>query len=346
MRYTTLGTTGTKVSKVCLGTMNFGVTTDEKESHRIMNRAVELGINFFDTADFYGNPAGQGITETIIGNWFEKDQKRDEIVLATKCYATMGKMGVNDRGLSAYHIRRACDESLKRLKTDHIDLYLMHHYDRGFRYLPEMSNIGRTEEEPFELNIQGTLAPSFEEILEAMERLKLQDKITYLGSANFPAWAIAHFNGLARERHMTGTVMEQDVYNLGNRHIEAEVLPACRELGVGVMTYSPLDGGKLTGYENLKHRKRFDEKAVMPIKEKLLAYDKVCNELGEKPSDVAVAWILNHKVVNSVILGPGTVEQLESSMKALEIVLPDDCLKKLDEIWTGPNGEAPECYAW
>ncbi len=346
MIYTTLGTTGTKISKFCLGTMNFGNATDEKESHRIMSRAVELGINFFDTADFYGNPPGQGITETIVGNWLEAEKKRDEIVLATKCYGTMGKMGINDRGLSAYHIRRECDASLKRLKTDHIDLYIMHHYDRGIRPLGELRGIGRTEEYPCEVNVQGKIAPSFEEILEAMERLKVQDKITYIGSSNFPAWAIAHFNGIAKLRNMTGTVMEQDGYNLNKRQIETEVLPACRELGVGMMTYAPLDAGKLAGYAEVKQRKRFREENILPLKEKLLAFDKVCMELGERPSDVAVAWILRKRVVNSVILGPRTVEQLEDSIHALDLVLPDDFMEKLDEIWPGPGGEAPECYAW
>lgn len=346
MKYTTLGRTGAKVSKVCLGTMNFGAATDEKECFRIMNRAVELGIQFFDTADFYGDPAGRGITETIIGKWFEGEKKRDEVFLATKCYASTGKMGPNDHGLSACHIRKACDESLQRLKTDHIDLYFMHHYDRGYRSVTELHNIGAEKEADFECNIYGSLAPSFEETLEAMDRLKMQDKITYIGSANFPAWAIAHFNGLSRLNHMSGTVVDQEIYNLSNRALEAEVIPACRELGVGLMTYSPLAGGILAGYNKIKERKRFAENDVLHLRDKLQAYDQLCAELGENPSDVAVAWILNNKIVTSVILGPRTVEQLEDCVKALEIKLPEDFLKKLDEIWSGPAGEAPECYAW
>ena len=338
-----MGTTGTKVSKLCLGTMNFGTVTDEKESHRIMNRALELGINFFDTADFYGAPAGQGVAESIIGNWLETEKKRDEIVLATKCYGVVGKRGINDRGLSAYHIRKACDASLKRLKTDHIDLYIMHHYDRGVRTPLELGN---REDYACDANVHGGFAPSFDEILEAMERLKLQDKITYIGSSNFPAWAIAHFNGIARFRNMTGTVMEQDGYSLISRHIETEVLPACRELGVGMMVYSPLAGGKLGGYEKLKERVRFKENDILPIKEKLIAYDRLCHDLGQKPSDVALAWILGNRVVSSVILGPRTVEQLEDSMRAIEIDLPQDFLHELDQLWQGPGGEAPEYYAW
>ena len=346
MRYTTLGTTGTKISKLCLGTMNFGSATDEKESFRIMNRALELGINFFDTADFYGNPPGQGLTETIIGNWFEKENKRDEIVLATKLYGASGKLGINDRGLSAYYIRKACEASLKRLKTDHIDLYIMHHYDRGHRSVQELSNIGRTEEFSCEPNVRGNIAPTFDEILEAMERLKNQDKITYLGSSNFPAWAIAHFNGLARLRNMTGTVMEQDGYSLKNRHIEPEVIPCCRELGVGMMTYSPLAGGLLAGYGELKKRVRFNEGSILDERDRLIAYDKLCCELGEKPADVALAWNLSNKVVSTVIIGPRTVEQLEDSIRALDIVLPEDFLKELDKLFEGVGGEAPEYYSW
>jgi len=346
MKYTMLGTTGTKISKLCLGTMNFGSATDEKESFHIMNKALEWGINFFDTADFYGTPPGQGITETIIGKWFEAEKKRDEIVLATKCYGATGKLGINDRGLSAYYVRKACDASLKRLKTDHIDLYIMHHYDRGYRSIQELGNIGRTEEFPCEPGIKGSLGPSFDEILESMERLKLQDKITYLGSSNFPAWAIAHFNGIARFRNMTGSVMEQDGYSLLNRAIESEVLPACRELGVGMMVYSPLGGGKLAGYESLKQRVRFNEEAILPIKENLIAYDKLCHDLGERPADVALAWLLNNRVVSTVILGPRTVEHLEDSLRALNVNLPEDFLAELDKIFPGPGGEAPEYYSW
>jgi len=340
MKYTTMGRTGVKVSKLCLGTMNFGSKTDEKESHRIMSRALELGINFFDTADYYGNPAGQGITESIIGNWFENEKKRDRIVLATKLYGPMGRRDVNERGLCGYHIRRACNDSLKRLRTDHIDLYIMHHYDRGYHSLAEQ-NDGNLEP-----NIYGSLAPSFEETLEFMERLKIQDKISYIGSSNFPAWAIAHFNAIAREHMMTGTVMNQEGYSLLSRSIETEVIPACRELGVGLMIYSPLAGGLLSGYAEMKNKERFKESAAALIKDKLIAYDTLCRELGKRPSDVAIAWILNNKAVNSVIIGPRTIEQLDDIMRAQELVLPEDFLKRLNEIWPGPSGEAPECYAW
>ena len=344
MKYTTLGTAGVKVSKLTLGTMNFGWLTEEKEAFEIMDKALEFGINFFDVADFYGAPAGKGITEEIVGRWFEKGDRRDRVVLTTKCYATVGDMGVNDRGLSLYHIRRACEDSLRRLKTDHIDVYMMHHYDRGFRHLPELSNIGRSSEDDLVTGYNNSLAPSFEEILDAMERLQNNDKISYIGSANYPAWAIAHFNGLAKHRNNRGIAIEQSLYNLNSRAIESEVVPACRELGVGLMTYSPLAGGILSGYN--KDKSRYNEESMKPYKEKLEAYEKLCNELGERVADVSLAFVLNNKVVTSVILGPRTLRQLEDSLHAVDIVLPSDFINEVDKIWQGPRGEAPECYAW
>ena len=346
MKYTTLGTAGVKVSKLCLGTMNFGWLTSEKDSFEIMDKALERGINFFDVADFYGTPAGKGVTEEILGNWFELGDRRDRTVLITKSYATMGNMGVNDRGLSAYHIRRACNDSLKRLKTDHIDVYMMHHYDKGFRGLPELGNVNRTCEDDFVVGHHNSLAPSFEEILDAMEKLQAQDKITYIGSANFPAWAIAHFNGIARNRNNRGIVVEQSMYNLNVRALESEVIPACRELGVGLMTYSPLAGGLLAGIENMDADGRFNDEYIKPYMEKLTAYEKLCKELGEKPADVSLAWLLHNPIVTSVMLGPRTVEHFESSLRAIDIVLPQDFMKAMDKIWVGPNGEAPANYAW
>lgn len=346
MKYTTLGTSGVKVSKACLGTMNFGAVTNEKDSNIIMDKALERGINFFDVADFYGSPAGKGITEEIVGNWFELGNRRESVVLTTKCYASMGNMKVNDRGLSAYHIRRACDDSLKRLKTDHIDVYMMHHYDRGFRYLPELSNISRTEEEKLVPNYNKSLAPSFDEIIDAMERLQYNDKITYIGSANYPAWAIAHFNGIAKKRNNKGIVVEQSLYNLSARAIESELIPACREIGVGLMTYSPLAGGLLSGVKLNDKEGRFNSEFKKPYIDRLMAYEKLCKEFGEKPADVSVAWVLNNEIVTSVILGPRTVEQLENSLYALDLKLPQDLINEIDKIWIGPKGEAPECYAW
>ncbi len=347
MKYTTLGTAGAKVSKLCLGTMNFGSSTDKQESFSIMDFAIENGINFFDTADFYGTPAGKGITEEIVGEWFKTSGNRDRTVLVTKAYATMGRMEINDRGNSAYHLRRACNDSLKRLQTDHIDVYMLHHYDRGFRFSAELANIGQTEEFDLVPSRSGSLAPTFDETLEALERLKQQDKITYIGTANFPAWGIAHFNGVAKLKGMSGTAVEQCCYNLNTRNAEIEILPACRELGVGVMNYSPLAGGVLGGFKAATKRSRFDPNSLDPkLIEKMKNLDKLCEEIGENPSDVALAWCLNNPDITSVILGPRTKVQLENSLRAVDIALPIDFTQKLDEIFKGPGKEAPEYYAW
>ncbi len=346
MKYTTLGKAGVKVSKLCLGTMNFGAATDKDESFKIMSAAIDSGINFFDTADFYGTPAGKGITEEIVGEWFHSTGNRDRIVLVTKAYATMGNMEINDRGNSAYHLRRACNDSLKRLQTDHIDVFMLHHYDRGFRFPAELGNIGK-DEFALETPLNGSLAPSFEETLDEMQRLRYEGKITYIGTANFPAWGIAHFNGVAKHKNMPGTTVEQCCYNLNTRNCEIELLPACRELGVGVMNYSPLAGGVLGGYKAAVSRSRFKpENLGTDLIDKMKKYDTLCEEIGESPADVALAWCLHNPVITSVIIGPKNTQQLSTAIKAAEIKLTTDFMAKLDEIWTGPGSEAPEYYAW
>ncbi|HHH41497.1 MAG TPA: aldo/keto reductase [Chloroflexi bacterium] len=323
MEYTRLGRTGLKVSRLCLGTMNFGPETSEADSFAIMDRALELGINFFDTANVYGWRRGEGVTEQIIGRWLAQGGgRREQIVLATKVYGAMGD-GPNDRGLSAYHIRRACEESLRRLQTDHIDLYQMHHVDR---------------ETPWE------------EIWQAMEQLVREGKVLYVGSSNFAGWHIAQAQCAAAERHFMGLVSEQSLYNLSARTIELEVIPACRAYGLGVLPWSPLAGGMLAGAlrkvkEGRRASKRVRE-AVERHRPQLEAYESLCRELGERPADVALAWLLHNPDVTAPIIGPRTLEQLESSMRALEIRLSDEVLARLDEIWPGPGGEAPEAYAW
>lgn len=326
MKYTHLGRTGLKVSRLALGAMNFGYLTDEKEAFNIMDAAVDNGINLFDTADIYGTrqypeiPKGSGISEEFIGNWIKNSGKRDRIVLATKLYQPMD-YGVNDRHLSAYHIRRACEASLKRLKTDHIDLYQMHHIDRG---------------------------TPWDEIWEAMEVLITQGKISYVGSSNFAGWHIATAQGKAVERHMLGLVSEQDIYNLRNRAIETEVIPACRYHGLGLILWSPLDGGLLAGsLDKFERGRRADlENVVAEHHDQLVAYETLCKELNEKPADVALAWCLNNPVVSAPIIGPRTKAQLEANLKAVDISLSKETLDKLDKIWPGPKGEAPEAYAW
>jgi aryl-alcohol dehydrogenase-like predicted oxidoreductase len=323
MEYTNLGRTGVKVSRLCLGTMNFGPHTDEATSFFIMDTALENGINFFDTANVYGWKTGEGITEQIIGRWFAQGgRRREQVVLATKVYGKMGE-NPNERRLSAVNIRRACEESLKRLQTDHIDIYQMHHVDR---------------ETPWE------------EIWQAMELLVAQGKIIYVGSSNFAGWHIAQAQCFARERHFMGLVSEQSLYNLNDRMIELEVIPTCRAYGLGLIPYSPLAGGLLAGaLEKEAQGRRSSErmqKEMEKHRSKLRTYESFCRELGEDPAYVALGWLLHNPVVTAPIIGPRTLEQLTESLKSLEIAFSDENLFRLNEIWPGPGGEAPEAYAW
>ena len=323
MELTRLGRTGLKVSRICLGTMNFGPETEEPEAHRIMDRAVESGINFFDTANVYGWGENKGKTETIIGRWLAQGgARRDRVVLATKVYAPMHDYPNGGR-LSAFHIRRACEDSLRRLQTDRIDLYQMHHVDRD---------------------------TPWEEIWQAMELLVQQGKVLYVGSSNFAAWNIVQANEAAARRNFLGLVSEQSLYNLAARTVELEVLPACRAYGVGVIPWSPLAGGLLGGaLAKAKEGRRAAERiqrAIEKHRPALERYEKLCAEIGEKPANVGVAWLLRRPGVTAPIVGPRTMEQLEDALHAEGLKLTDDVAKKLDEVWPGPGGQAPEAYAW
>jgi len=329
MDYAHLGRTGLKVSRIALGTMNFGELTDEMTSFAIMDEALEAGINFFDTADVYGGPQspdmakGFGTSEEIIGNWLAQDSaRRERIVLATKVYQPMGT-GPNDKYLSAYHLRRACEASLKRLKTDHIDLYQMHHIDR---------------------------ATPWEEIWQAMEQLIREGKITYVGSSNFAGWDIATAQMTAASRHMLGLASEQSLYNLTQRTTELEVIPALRHFDIGLIPWSPIGMGLLGGVlGKISEGRRATPGLQAQIEKKrpqLEAYEAFCRELGETPADVALAWLLHNPVVSAVISGPRTVDQLRQNLKAPSLSLSSETLTKLDGIWPGPGGEAPMAYAW
>lgn len=328
MQYAHLGRTGLKVSRLELGTLNFGEITDESTSFRIMDEALEAGINFFDTADVYGGPQspdmekGFGISEEIVGRWLAQGGRRDHIVLATKVYQPMDT-GPNDRRLSAYHIRRACEASLRRLKTDHIDLYQMHHVDR---------------ETPWE------------EIWQAMEQLIREGKITYVGSSNFAGWDIAAAQCSAASRNLLGLASEQSLYNLAQRTVELEMIPALRHFGLGLIPWSPVGKGLLSGAlkeadEGRRASPRI-RRQVDKLRPQLEAYEALCAELGEEPGVVALAWLLHNPVVTATISGPRTVEQLRQNLKAPSISLSEETLVKLDEIWPGPGGEAPKAYAW
>jgi aryl-alcohol dehydrogenase-like predicted oxidoreductase len=318
-----LGAAGVRVSRLCLGTMNFGKILNEADSHAILDRSVDLGVNFIDTADVYGGVKQRGRAEEYIGSWWGSgSSRRDSVVLATKVFGPMGT-GPNDRGLSAAHIRQACEASLRRLRTDHIDLYQMHHVDRTV---------------------------SWEEIWEAMGRLVEEGKVVYVGSSNFAALHIARCQSVAARRNMLGLVSEQSLYNFVHREVELEVLPACREFGMAVLAWSPLAGGILGGTvgDGDTHRRREKDSVALLERhgERVKAYESLCREIGHVAAIVALAWFLHRPGTVIPILGPRTVAQFAQSLDALEVRLSDDVLRRLDEIWPGPGGEAPEAYAW
>lgn len=320
MQYTNLGRTGLKVSRLCLGTMNFGPRTTETDSYAIMDRALELGMNFWDTANVYGGKKGEGITEQIIGRYFAQGGgRREKVVLATKVYGDMGEWPNTSR-LSALHIRRACEDSLRRLQTDYLDLYQMHHVWRD--------------------------AP-WEEIWQAMELLVQQGKVLYIGSSNFAGWHIVKANEAAKRRNFLGLVSEQSLYNLNSRTVERDLLPACEDYGLGVIPWSPLAGGLLGGVlgDIDEGSRRAGIKLDDAARVKIQKWESLCAELGEFPADVALAWLLHQKAVTAPIIGPRTIAQLDGSLRALEIQLSEETLKKLDEIFPG-HRPSPEGYAW
>jgi NDP-hexose C3-ketoreductase / dTDP-4-oxo-2-deoxy-alpha-D-pentos-2-ene 2,3-reductase len=326
MEYAQLGRSGLRVSRLCLGTLNFGLETDEPESHRVMDRAHDAGINFFDTSDVYGSKdwRGDGASERIIGRWFAQGGgRRDRTVLSTKVYMPSSDWP-NDGGLSALHIRRACEASLSRLQTDYIDVYHMHHVDR------------RTP---------------WDEIWEAMSVLRSQGKIVYVGSSNFAGWQIATAQGVARECHFPGLVSEQSIYNLLTRDIEREVIPAAQHHGIGVLAWSPLHRGLLGGVLGLVRggkalaAARFLEAHLENHRHQLERYEALCGEMGAEPSQVALAWLLSRPGLTAPVVGPASVDQLAGAVKATDLQLTDDVLAQLDAIFPGYK-TAPEDYAW
>jgi NDP-hexose 2,3-enoyl reductase len=328
MEYTNLGRTGLKVSRLCLGTMNFGPKTTEPDSFAIMDRALDHKINFFDTANVYGWKLGEGVTEQIIGRWFAQGGgRRDKVVLATKVYGRMGEWP-NDQGLSARHIVRACEESLRRLQTDWIDLYQMHHVSR---------------------------TTPWEEIWQAMELLVAQGKVLYVGSSNFAGWHLAMAQESANRRDFLGLVSEQCIYNLMTRHVELEVIPAAQHYGIGIIPWSPLHGGLLSGalrklQEGTAARAAEGRSAdtLAEHREAIEEYEKLCAELGQDPANVALAWLLSRPGVTAPIIGPRTADQLDRSLAALDIQLNEATLARLDKLFPpiGEGGPGPEAWAW
>lgn len=323
MDHVHLGRSGLLVSRLVLGTMNFGPVTPEEEAHQVLDRALDLGVNVVDTANVYGWGENKGRTEEIIGAWFAQGGgRRDRTVLATKLYGAMSDWP-NDTYLSARNIRHACDASLRRLRTDHVDLYQMHHVDRS---------------------------TPWDEIWQAMETLVTQGKVIYVGSSNFAGWHLAQAQETARARRFTGLVSEQSLYNLAERRLELEVLPAARAYGLGLIAWSPLHGGVLGGVLAKEHRGRSATGRAADYlashREQVQAYEALCTELGAPPAQVALAWLLHQPGVTAPIVGPRTVGQLDDAVGALDVALDAEALARLDELFPGPGGPAPEAYAW
>jgi aryl-alcohol dehydrogenase-like predicted oxidoreductase len=331
MQYTKLGRSNMTVSKICLGTMHFGGMTPEDESFRIMDKALEMGINFWDTANVYGRSVYCGTTEEIIGRWFQQGNgRRDQVVLATKVYGNMTDNPApnEEQGISAVKVRKHAADSLRRLQTDHIDLYQIHHIDRRI---------------------------SMEEFWGTFDRLINKGDVLYMGTSNFPGWGLAKYQMYAWQHGMTGFVSEQCQYNLLSRYPELEVIPAAREFGIGLIPYMPLAGGLLTGKKQSGGNRTEQVESEYGLRlgsEQFEAFSAFCQSLGEPEHVVAVAWVLSNPAVSSAIVGPRTVAHLDGLDRAAELVLEAEHLAKLDEIFDInrgrplKKGEAPEAFAW
>ncbi|NJQ08500.1 aldo/keto reductase [Streptomyces lonarensis] len=328
MEYTQLGRTGLKVSRLVLGTMNFGVHTEEADSHDVMDAALDAGINFFDTANVYGWGENKGRTEEILGTWFARGGgRRERTVLATKCYGSMqlddAPVWPNNDKLSALNIRQAVDASLKRLQTDHIDLFQFHHVDR---------------------------ATPWEEIWQAVDVLVQQGKILYVGSSNHAGWNIAQANETAARRGSLGLVSEQCLYNLTERRAEMEVIPAANAYGLGVIPWSPLGSGLLGGVLRKEREGSAGARSARALensalRDKIQAYEDLLDKHGLEPGEVALAWLLTRPGVTGPIVGPRVADHLDSALRAVELKLSEELLAGLDEIFPGP-GPSPEAFAW
>ena len=335
MKYENLGKSNMAVSRVCLGTMHFGSRTSEEDSFAIMDRALEMGINFWDTADVYGGGGNRGGSEAIIGKYFQaRPGSREKVVLATKVY---NKMTDEDwpnsgSGISTYRVRQHVEDSLRRLQTDHIDLYQVHHIDRS-------------------------VTP--EEFWGTFDRLVDDGKVLYMGSSNFPGWGLAQHQLQALQRGSLGLVSEQTMYNLLCRYPELEVLPAAEAFGIGVIPYMPLAGGLLTGktasVEGSRTHQVENEYGIFlgETNQRMADFSALCQEIGEPEHVVAIAWTLAQPAIPSAIVGIRTLQHLEGMDRAAELELDAATLARLDEIFPISQGRplrtsqpAPEAYAW
>ena len=322
MQTRSLGRTGLKVPTLCLGTMTFGLQCDEKTSFEILDRALESGLDFLDTADVYplgGSLDTVGRTEEILGRWMRERGTRDRIVLATKCRGRMGR-GPNDEGLSAYHIVRACEASLRRLGTDVIDLYQTHAFDP---------------------------ATPVEETLRALDDLVRAGKVRYVGCSNYPAWRLAEALATSDRLGIARYGSLQPRYNLLYREIETELLPLCRAEGLGVIPYNPLAGGFLSGKyskgEEPRDGTRFTLGSAARVYqwrywqeaqfEEVAALQKEAEKQGLDLVSVAVAWVLVKPGVTSAIVGASRADQLAASVAGAELELDAELRERCDEVW-------------
>lgn len=315
MEYVKLGRSGLRVSRLCLGTMNFGNTVSEKESFKIMDCAREAGLNFFDTADLYGGPAGWGATEEIIGRWFAQGGgRREDIILATKCFwGPGGTANPNDGNcLSGYKIRRQLAASMKRLQTDHVELYLMHKRD------PQCP---------------------VEELVDTYQSLVYRGLIDYVGSSGFSAYELCEFQKESEKRNFFGLICEQHGYNLLNRGMETEVIRAATQMGIALTIFTPQCGGMLGNHVftprpgSRTSTFQLDEELTQRLKR----YHALCAEIGETPSHVALAWVLQNPAVSCPLCGVSSVEQLEDNIHVMEdIRLSAETMKALDDIFPPP----------
>ena len=333
MEYTKLGRSNLTVSRICLGTMHFGNATSEEDAFKIMDRALELGIQFFDTANVYGGKGGRGKTEEIMGRWFRPGGgRRERVVLATKVYGNMADESIpnEERGVSAYKVRKHAADSLRRLQTDHIDLYQVHHIDRRI---------------------------TAEEFWGTFERLVDNGDVLYVGTSNFPGWGLAKFQMQALQRGFMGFVSEQTQYNLLNRIPELEVIPAALDFGIGILAYMPLAGGLLTGKKEAVEGSRtrsVEREYGLSLSEdsQFAAFSQLCKEIEEKEHVVAIAWTLANSAVSSAIVGIRRLEHLDGVERAAELHLDRETMERLDQIFNINRGRplqpgpAPEAYAW
>jgi aryl-alcohol dehydrogenase-like predicted oxidoreductase len=323
VNYLTLGRAGLQISRLCIGTLNFGPIISETESHRLLDLARDEGVNFIDTSNSYGRHTGRGRAEEILGTWFTKgDTRRERTVLATKVYVAMDDRP-NSGGLSALNIRRALDASLRRLKTDYVDLYQFHHVDRN---------------------------TSWDEIWQAGELAIDQGKVLYFGSSNFAGWHIAQAQEAAACRHLLGLVSEQSIYNLLTRDVEREVLPAVEAYGLGFLAWSPLHEGALAGIgsadgSGVRRSAGRASVAIATHEQKLREYERLAARLEVSAAELALAWLLHRPGVTAPVVGPRTPEQLTSAIRATEITLATDALAELETLFPGHRA-APEDYAW